>query len=143
MSTRNLNACWESESIKSATSDGYAEKPHSHDHAAMYGIQCSAKPWISGSPYDRGANHNETSWGRGFLGTVPQAYPVRQERSWGSPLKHAGPLEALPSRMSTNAMQDSSTLRRMLIQKQTRVMYACKAVKGFNKVVASPRIRRL
>ena len=62
--------------------------------------------------------------GRGFLGTVPQAYPVRQERSWDSPLKHAGSLEALPSRMSTNAMQDSATLRRMLTQKQTRVMYA-------------------
>ena len=54
-------------------------KPHSHDHAAIDGIQYSARPWISGNLQDRGANHNETSWGRGFLGTVPQAYPVNRD----------------------------------------------------------------
>ena len=54
-------------------------KPHSHDHAAMYGIQYSAKPWISGNPYDRGANHNDTSWGHAVLGLDPSRIPVDRD----------------------------------------------------------------
>ena len=66
------------------------------------------------TPYDRGANHNETSWGRGFLGTVPQAYPVRQRLISRHPAQVCPTTEAnlaaILSSMSTNAMQDPSTL---------------------------------
>ena len=65
-----------------------------------------------------------------FLGLSLKHTRCDRNESWDSPLKHAGSHEALPLRMSTNAMQDSSTLRRVLIQKQTRVKYACKADKG-------------
>ena len=62
------------------------KKPHSHDHAAMYGIQYSAKPWISETPYDRDANHDVNddlateedsgAWDRGNMrSSAPETYP--------------------------------------------------------------------
>ena len=141
-STRNLNACWESESVKSVASDGYAEKPHSHDHAAMYGIQYSAKPWISETPYDRGAKHNETKMWQVALKSILHCRV--------SPLNvstHSVQWHELSRHSERNTHSNMQWPNYTTTNAQPKTIQNDACMQGWKrasiKVVASPRIRRL
>ena len=70
-----------------------------------------------------------------FLGLDPSRVPVDRdglEAALSSVSLDRGFLEVLFSRVTTMQCNNPTTLRRMLIRKQTRMMYECKAIKGFN-----------
>ena len=82
---------------KSAACDGYADENPIVMTTPQYTVSNVLCQTVdTETPYDRGANHNETSWGHAVLGLEPSRIPVDR-----------GGLEAalLFSRVTTNAMQ--------------------------------------